>query len=57
MPERPTLNLRLEPTAARRLVQLAAKLSLSKSAVVHLALAELAARQGLDGQDGPHARA
>lgn len=44
------MNLRLEPTALRRLEALAAKLSLSKSAVVHLALAHLAEREHIDGE-------
>jgi predicted transcriptional regulator len=52
MPERAMLTLRLEPTAARRLARLTHKLSLSKSATVHLALALLAEREQVAEDDG-----
>jgi len=47
MPERDTITMRMEPTALRRLEALAARLSLSRTAVVHLALAKLAQAEGL----------
>jgi len=55
MPERAVLTLRLEPTAQRRLEALAHRLSLSKSAVLHLALAKLAQAEGLHSEQEPPA--
>lgn len=49
MPERETMTIRIEPTTLRRLVVLATRLGLSRTAVVHLAIAKLAMAEGVDG--------
>ena len=47
MPERPSVTMRLEPRTLSRLDALAVKLGLSRTAVVHLAVAKLAQLEGV----------
>lgn len=42
MPERQTIQIRVEPVALKRLDALAAKLTMTRTAVIHLAIARLA---------------
>lgn len=48
MTERQTIQTRMDPTALKRLDALCAKLSLNRTAVVHLAIARLAEAEHVD---------
>ncbi len=48
-----SVTIWLDPTTERWLAALTAKLSLSRSAVVHRALAKLADAEGIDGEQAP----
>jgi predicted transcriptional regulator len=51
MAARTPINVRMEPAALARLHALAAKLSLSRTAVIHLALARLAELEGITSDE------
>ena len=55
MPERANVTMRFEPHTLRRLAALAERLGLSRTAVVHLAIAKLAQAEGIDGAPEPPA--
>jgi predicted transcriptional regulator len=48
MADRISINVRMDPVALTRLDALAAKLSLTRTAVIHLAVARLAELEGID---------
>ncbi len=52
MAERTTIQVRMDPLALKRLDALARKLSLSRTAVVHLALARLAELERVEDDHG-----
>jgi predicted transcriptional regulator len=49
--ERISINVRMDPVALTRLDALAAKLSLTRTAVIHLAIARLAELEGISGDE------
>jgi len=52
MPDRISLNVRMDPAALVQLDALAARFFLSRTAAIHLAIARLAQAEGVDGGPG-----
>jgi predicted transcriptional regulator len=50
MPERPNLNIRMEPTMQRRLDALCDKLGVNRTAALQLAVARLAEAEGVEAE-------